>query len=289
MFSGVTGYDLCTGWGTPTGIDMIDSLESGTKSFAGTGTMNVPREGHTATLLTNGMVLVAGGVSTFGYTNKAELYNPAVGTWALTGSLPMNLAGHTATVLNNGKVLVAGGANSVNDFSSSELYNPVTATWATTANSMTSAREGAAATLLPSGSVLVTGGLSTFSITGVTSSSDIYNPSTGPWATTSAGNMTTARCGHTSTLLANGLVLIAGGENTSGVLSSAEFYNPSQPFYLAFSSASSMGTARFGATATLLPNGMVLVAGGCKTAVVFCPVLKGIIQRREHGQQLPMT
>lgn len=270
MYSGVTGYDLCTGWGTPNGIDLIDSFQSGSNLFESTGSMAVGREGHTATLLTNGMVLVAAGSGTYGYTNKAELYNPATGTWGSTGTLPVSMAGHTATLLTNGEVLVAGGANSISDLSSAELYNPVAGTWSSTANSMTTARQGATATLLTNGLVLVAGGSSLFTMSGVTATSDLYNPVTGMWASApAAGNMKAARTGHTATLLPNGTVLITGGENTNGVLSSVEFFNPTVPFYLAFQFTNSMSTPRYGATATLLPNGMVLVAGGQNSSGVL--------------------
>ena len=76
-----------------------------------TGSLNIPVSDHTATLLPNGKVLVAGGASEkFGFHDTAELYDPATGTWNLTGSLSEFRAEHTATLLPNGKVLVAGGA-----------------------------------------------------------------------------------------------------------------------------------------------------------------------------------
>src|SRR2546430_14837481 len=72
--------------------------------------MTTKRESHTATLLQNGMVLVAGGVDCCGTVYaSAELYDPASGTWTATGSLNTERAGHTATLLQNGFVLVAGG------------------------------------------------------------------------------------------------------------------------------------------------------------------------------------
>jgi hypothetical protein len=101
------------------------SLEPGSKSLSHldtgtwtpTGSLNTGRRLHTATLLPNGMVLVAGG---FGFNNvfaSAELYDPANGTWTPTGSLNTARTEHTATLLPNGMVLVAGGVDGSLDFS----------------------------------------------------------------------------------------------------------------------------------------------------------------------------
>ena len=67
------------------------------------------RGGHTATLLQNGQVLVAGGSHDFGPGDRAELYDPATGVWTVTGRLGGKRDLHTATLLQNGQVLVAGG------------------------------------------------------------------------------------------------------------------------------------------------------------------------------------
>lgn len=91
-----------------------------------TGSMHLPRSGHTATLLSNGQVLVAGGKSGEAtYHSSAELYDPATGTWSLTGSMGGSRSGHTATLLPDGRVLVAGGRNSAGELSSAELFEPV--------------------------------------------------------------------------------------------------------------------------------------------------------------------
>jgi hypothetical protein len=94
-------------------------------SFVSIGPMNSARYNHTATLLQNGMVLVAGGIGNGGYLSSAELYNPATGKWTLTGPLHTARALHTATLLPNGRVLVAGGSiNTFGFLSSAELYDP---------------------------------------------------------------------------------------------------------------------------------------------------------------------
>ena len=218
------------------------------EGFGGTASMSVTRYNHTATLLTNGTVLVAGGDST---GSGAEVYSPTTGNWSSTGLLATGRSSHTATLLNNGLTLVAGGTGSA-PLKSAEIYNAVNHSWSS-ANSMNTARYGHTATLLQNGFVLVAGGINA---SGFLSSTEEYVPVT-YWAP--AGNMNDPRCGHTATLLQNGKVLAAGGQNTSGNLSSAEIFDPTTGTW---SYTLSMNNAHYLHTATLLPNGMVLVAGG---------------------------
>ncbi len=96
-----------------------------------TGKPRTQRYFHTATLLPNGMVLVAGGID-ISASASAELYDPASGTWTITGSLNTGRVYHTATLLPNGMVLVAGGIDSRTYSASAELYDPASGTWTTT-------------------------------------------------------------------------------------------------------------------------------------------------------------
>ncbi len=123
-----------------------------------------------------------------------------------------------------------------------------------TGNSMTTARYNHAATLLPNGQVLVSGGQGT---AGVLPSAELYDPVAGVWVT--ANQMTTARYNHTATLLPNGKVLVSGGLGMAGSLPSAELYDPATGLW---ATAASMNIPRYSHTATLLPNGKVLVSGG---------------------------
>ena len=238
--------------------------------------MIVARYGHTATLLPIGKLLVAGGASSdvnvsFSALASAELYDPRSGTWTATGKMITARFGQTATLLPNGKVLVAGGYNSSGDrLASAELYDPGSRSWTATGN-MVVPRVTHTATLLPNGKVLVAGGFavpkqnglggSPGSITVV--SAELYDPSSGSWSAT--GNMIEDRYSHTATLLPNGKVLVAGGighaspQQGGEPLFSAELYDPGTGTWAA---TGSMAAVRFGQPATLLPNGMVLVAGG---------------------------
>src|SRR6185312_8706597 len=91
-----------------------------TGTWSPTGSMNTGREFHTATLLKNGKVLVAGG-SNDGDLASAELYDPSTGIWSKTGSMGTGRAIHTASLLKNGKVLVAGGNDNGTFLASAEL------------------------------------------------------------------------------------------------------------------------------------------------------------------------
>lgn len=202
-------------------------------------------------MLTNGLVLVAGGLD----NGVAELYNPVTQTWALTGSLNEARGYATLTVLSNGLVLAAGGEGSGGDvLASAELYNPAPGTWAEI-GSLNTAREFHTATLLPDGEVLVAGG---FNNGGSISTAELLNLSTGAWTLT--GSLNTSRGFHTATLLPNGLVVAIGGDNyPAGPLAGAELYHPASGTW---ETIVSLNTARFDHTANLLPNGNVLVAGG---------------------------
>jgi len=195
-----------------------------TGKWSSTGAMRAARMSMTATLLPNGKVLVAGGQTAANDAlGSSELYNPATGSFSLTGKLLTPRSGHTATLLANGLVLMAGGEN-VNGVSilKAELYKPASGTFMATAN-MPSTRQEHAAAILPNGNVLVSGGNRvTPTSTTVLASCAIYNPGSGTWTTTSS--LKNARVDHSSTLLANGHVLDAGGDNANNELSSAELY-----------------------------------------------------------------
>ena len=236
-------------------------------TFSSTGSLAVLRLAHTATLLPNGNVLIAGGYNPDAYAGvlaSAELYDPAAGSFSAIGSLGSAREEHTATLLQNGKVLITAGLSS-GYLSSAELYDPlfVNANQPSpflTAGSLATARYGHAATLLQNGRVLLSGGTNVNA--GVLSSAELYDPATGNVFPT--GSLTTARYYHTATLLQNGKVLMTGSYTSSGgSLSSAELYDPAAG---TFFSTGSLGAARDTHTATLLQNGKVLVVGGFKLA-----------------------
>ena len=233
-------------------------------TWSATGNLLLPRSGHTATLLPDNRVLVAGGAnggaSAVKYLASVELYDPATGSWSAASSMARGRADHTATLLPDGKVLIAGGYNGNLEggsfISAAELYDPATGTWAST-GSMSTPRSRHAAASLPDGRVLVTGGSNG---TGTLSTAELYDPGTGLWSR--AGTLSTARTLHTATTLPNGRVLVVGGEARTGgalYLNTAELYDPITGGWYA---TGSLTTSRTGHAATLLRNGRVLVAGG---------------------------
>jgi hypothetical protein len=228
---------------------------STTLNVVSSGTMNVARFAQTATLLTSGKILLAGGSGSPNVPESAELYDPSTGIFSLTGSLTTARSNQTATLLNDGTVLIVGGWNG-NDFSAAaEVYDPSAGTFMPT-GSLSVARSNHTATLLHDGTVLIAGGSSD---NGEIAISELYIPATRTF-TTNAGPLNTARNSHTATLLNDGSVLIAGGYDGNGnALVSAELYDPATGN---FTLTGSLNTGRISHTATLLNGGKVLIAGG---------------------------
>jgi hypothetical protein len=190
---------------------------TGTASLSvqtGTIALNTSRYQHSATLLDNGSVLIAGGVSCPSagsciYLNSAELYNPASGTIANTGSMASARTA-PAVLLGNGKVLITGGyscdaSGNCSSLSSSEIYDPNTGTFSSAGN-MTIDRYEHTMTLLSNGQVLIAGG---FDGTNYPVASELFDPTAGTFKT--GKTLNTPRANATATVLNNGQVMIAGG------------------------------------------------------------------------------
>jgi len=187
--------------------------------------------------------------------------NAQPGIFNVTGSMITPRAGPIATLLANGKVLVTGGvATDGSALASAELYDPTTGTFSATGTMITGRYDFFAATLLANGKVLITGGVDNSG--NAVASAELYDPTAGTFSAT--GAMTTGRYQFTATLLSNGQVLVAAGCYTSGgnpcqLLGSAEIYDPAAG---TFTATGSLIASRADHTATLLPNGQVLIAGG---------------------------
>jgi hypothetical protein len=222
--------------------------------FTATCSMEAGRESHTATLLSNRLVLITGGDRTVSLAT-AELFNPESHSFAPAGDMANARTRHTATLLANGAVLLVGGRDaSGNALATAELFNPANVSFAPTGR-MTTARESHTATLLSDGKVLITGGLDG---TAVLATAELFNPTTGSF--TAADSMGAARGFQTATLLKNGKVLVTGGRDADGhVVATAELFDPTRG---AFAPTGAMHTAREFHTATLLSDGKVLITGG---------------------------
>jgi Galactose oxidase, central domain/Kelch motif len=219
--------------------------------FVSIGNMAIARSGHTATLLVDGRVLIAGG--TRGTAHSAEFFVPGSGSFTPSGgSMVQVRTGHCATLLQDGRVLIVGGGDSGgNLFKTAELFDPMTQSFTATGD-LNQARTNATATLLQNGKVLIAGGQDSEGT--VLSSAELYDPSTGTFIV--SAKMHLARAQHTATLLSNGKVLLLGSISDTG---NAELFDPAAGV---FSGTGSLIQPRAHHTATLLPNGKVLVLGG---------------------------
>src|SRR5687767_4284541 len=190
-------------------IASAEIFDPTTNTFTPTSDMNEPRNGHPATLLPNGKVLLAGGWNQQGRTATAELYDPQSGTFEYAGSLMAPRQGLTATLLKNGQVLIAGGDSARNTPQfTAELYDPATGMFTPTGN-LKDGRFGHTATLLADGRVLLVGGTS--GNDNILASAEIYDAKAGQFTPASDANL--VRYKHTAVRLKDGNVLLAGGSN----------------------------------------------------------------------------
>jgi hypothetical protein len=277
-----------------------------TGAFSATGDMTAARANHTATLLPDGRVLILGGRDGFdSVLDSAEIYDPSAGAFTAVSSMITPHACHRAILLGTGKILVLGGSGLHDRSPNAELYDTTTGTFKAagayagdpSGNNSCQASSSAlladgrvlivweeagvevydpsgdtfaavkrivdqgyndglpALTLLTDGMVLLTGGADD---SGIRPSAEVYDPSARTF--TRIRDMSTARALHSSTLLPDGTVLIAGSYRFGGgVVASAEVYDPTTG---AFAATADMRMARSLHQATLLNNGQVLITGG---------------------------
>lgn len=247
-----------------------------TGTWSAVGSLGALPSNPRAVLLTDGRVLITGATR-----KTAEVYDPATNLWSRTGPMNVQRYSHSLTLLPNGRVLAAGGGITIGDSRTAEIYDPATNAWAPTGE-LREPRIDHQATLLPNGKVLVAGGSEGSVIVSAQSelhgqsaaaqiandssqinyiaAAELYDPITEQWSTT--GSLIIPRSLHTLTLLTNGKVLVAGGVGgflTLNRLSISELYDPAIGRWTL---TASLNVGRGMHTATLLPNGKVLAAGG---------------------------
>ncbi|WP_437288109.1 kelch repeat-containing protein [Sorangium sp. So ce406] len=251
LVTGGRGY----GVGMDAPLETTELYDPKADTWAAASPMNRARVAHTATLLLNGKVLVAGGAEADRFSD-AELYDPTTDTWTVTAPMERVSTVHTATLLPDGKVLLVDRSQVDDSESDVQVYDPVTDAW-TLLLPMPRPLFGQTATLLPNGKVLMVDGYDENYHVGTT---ELYDPTTDTWSP--AGRMHHARSGHVATLLPSGLVLVAGGDGmqTGGATPpEGEVYDPTTDTW---SPAGRLQRGRRDCTATVLPGGKVLLAGG---------------------------
>jgi hypothetical protein len=233
----------------------LDSaIRTGTVALA--APMLAPRSGHTATLLPDGKVLIAGGMRrNQDFYKSAELYDPWTGKFQPAGEMNERRVSQVAVLLRSGKVLIAGGWVGHGCTDSAELYDPANGKFTPIVAKMTTRRGDARATLLANGDILITGGADHDAPGGV-ASAEVFQVA--DMSFHSVRPMHYARVSHTATLLRDGRVLIVGGRGDR-VNAVAELYDPKTGN---FTDTGSLATPRYKHTAGLLTDGRVLVAGG---------------------------
>lgn len=243
-------------------LALTTRIPAGPGSLIPTGDTMTARFSHTATMLLNGKVLIAGGMEQNGvWLDSAELYDPAKGRFSAIGKMSARRAGATATLLPNGKVLIAGGnEGSGRSLASAEIYDPDTNTFSST-GSMNFPRGHAIAVLLKTGKVLVAGGSAAGDYDQL-ASAEIYDPLAGRFLPTSS--MHGPRSAFTAVRLKDGKVLVAGGLSGGQypyhkVEATAEVYDPLTG---RFTLTGEMSVPRYKQGAALLPDGKVLIVGG---------------------------
>lgn len=209
------------GQGTDTSVlASAEVFDPATGQWSTTGSMSLPRQGHSLVALDNGTALVAGGDAGDDPFQSVEIYDPASGTWSATADMADARERFAAVALQDGRVLALGGGGASGHLASAEIYDPGSGAWSSAAE-MSSPRLKPAAVVLQDGKVLVVGGLGAGQFL---TTAELYDPATDSWS--DAGSIETGRGFHTATLVDDGRVVVTGGFGFSGPTNSTEIYDP---------------------------------------------------------------
>ena len=216
------------------------------------------RAQHTATLLADGRVLIAGGIRGGpGFTNvplaSASVYDPATGTFASVASMSSARFGHSATRLADGRVLIAGGRREIEALASAEIFDPTTGLFQSAAT-MVEEREAQAAALLPDGRVLLAGGQNRSD--GSVASTEIYDPAADAFE--AGGFLFRQASLPIMAALPSDTFLVAGGHN-GGRFNDAQIYDVANEVFVR---TGSMIQGRVRAFSAVLSDGRIVIGGG---------------------------
>jgi DNA-binding CsgD family transcriptional regulator len=261
------GLDTDTGIGCLRSVERYDPASNRWKDEA---FMPDGRCSHSATLLDDGRILVAGGYferpedyrDPLPVTAAASIYDPETDGWTEVDPMSTARRNHRATLLDNGRVLVVGGLTTEGDpIATAEIFNPAQGGWSST-GSMSDPRPGMVFAELADGRVLVAGGQGGQRGTTALATAEVYDPASGTWDP--VDDMRDARADASAMLLGNGKVLVFGGIIGNGleeddVTASAELFDASTEEW---SATGSRSVASYHALAARLDNGDVLAVGG---------------------------
>ncbi|MBL8917834.1 MAG: DUF1566 domain-containing protein [Myxococcaceae bacterium] len=249
-------------------------------------TLLTARYSFAAVVLANNELLVAGGCtgSTCSSTTAAtERYSKAMNRWVSTGALSSSRARLSGALLPNGDALLPGGCSESACLTEVARYETAANRW-TTAAPLPAPRGFATTTTLADGSILLVGGCADPRCATVLADALRYDPQQNQWRP--AGMMRTPRAGHSATLLRDGTVFIAGGCQTAkcgpNTTDTTELWHPAQGVFV---DGPVMRSTRHHHTATLMENGLLLLAGGTDridsargTAEVYLPFARRLAE-----------
>lgn len=245
-----------------TTLDVSETLNPADRTWTTVARMKRARSHHTATLLPNGNVLAVGGFTALGNstgtTNHAEIFYPGPAAWVATAQMTSSRAYHATVLLPDGNPMVMGGFSNGSYLDSTEVFYSTSHRWVA-GPTMPEPRGQYTATLMRDGRVMVVGGLNASG--GVLNTTRFFNPQTLVWS--NGPNLNFGRHSHTATLLRDGRLVVIGGNNGSGEVSLAEIYNPATNAWTrTTATGNDLGIPRQNHTATLLPDGKVMIVGG---------------------------
>ena len=247
----------------------ICSEDEASGTFREISPLSAGRRGHTATLLLDGTVLVAGGE---GAPSGVEIYDPMTQSWSRGPDLAHAHTDHTATLLRDGRVLIVGGDRA------SELYDPRARAWSS-AGVTAIVHHGHTATMLADGRVLIAAGLGESNDNANPAAEvELFDPARSTWDV--VGSLEEPRWAAQTARIANGRVLIAGGHNGHFSVERTDVFDPAT---LALSRGPDMRAARWGHRATLLDDDRVLVTGGAPAGEIFDPIAQAWIGTPRPG------
>jgi hypothetical protein len=240
----VTGLDDVTSWQTCTGA----------------GALRMARQYFTSVRLNDGRLLVAGGWTGTDTLSSVEIFDPATESWTLAAPMHQARMSAAGAVLSDGRVVVGGGEAAGDYLSSIEIYDPATNAWTLATGELARKRSLAAAVALNNGAVWFMGGRGEVDLANLPdgdciSAIESFNPATG--AVSAAGSLSVARCGAKAAVLADGRILVIGGETATGFSTVVDVYTPTVGW-----STANLATARAQFALCQIPGGELMVIGG---------------------------